>query len=258
MILAVDIGNTHIVVGCLSEQGVAMKARLASDPLKTEDEYALILKNVLQLHRIDEQKLEGGIVSSVVPGLTNALRGAVKTVTGKVPLLVGAGLKTGLNIRMDMPGELGADLVVAAVAALEKYPRPIILFDMGTATTLSLLDESGSYMGGMIIPGVQLSLDALGIRTSQLPHLGLDQPRGLIGTNTQESMKAGIVHGTAAMLDGLIDRMNEMLKKPAAVVATGSIAESILPYCKRNITYDSDLMMRGLWLLYCKNKKERA
>ncbi|MDO5602691.1 MAG: type III pantothenate kinase [Oscillospiraceae bacterium] len=255
MILAVDIGNTHIVVGCLTKEGAALKARIAADRLKTQDEYALILENLLRLHGLQGQTMEGGIVSSVVPGLTAALRGAVTTVTGKMPLTVGAGLKTGLNIRMDTPGELGADLVVSAVAALEKYPRPTLIFDMGTATTMSLLDKSGSYVGGLIVPGVQLSLDALAGRASQLPHVGLEKPKGLIGTNTQDSMKAGAVYAGASMLDGLVDRVNELLETPVTAVATGGIAGMILPYCKREICFDPDLMLRGLWLLYCKNKK---
>lgn len=255
MILAIDVGNTHIVVGCMSKENVAFKARIASDLLKTEDEYALILENLLRVHGVKKENLDGGIVSSVVPGLTLALRGAVKAVTGKAPLTVGAGLKTGLNIRMDAPGDLGADLVVSAVAALEKYPHPTVIFDMGTATTMALLDESGSYVGGLIMPGVQLSLDALSSRTSQLPRVALDKPKGLIGTNTQDSMKAGAVYAAAATLDGLVDRVNETLNVPVTAVATGGIAEMILPYCKRNIVFDPNLMLRGLWLLYHKNKK---
>lgn len=255
MILAVDIGNTNIVVGCIEGEKIGMMARVATDRLKTGDEYALLLNNLLQFHGFDGKELEGGIISSVVPSLSHGMKRAVEKVTGKPPIMVGAGLKTGLNILLDNPAQLGADLVAGAVAACAQYEAPIIIFDMGTATTMSLINENGSYVGGMIIPGAAISLDTLAKQTSQLPTVGVDSPQSLIGTNTIDCMHAGIVYSNAAMIDGIVQRVNETLSKPATVVATGGLARVFLPYCKEKVIYNKNLMLQGLWLLYCKNKK---
>lgn len=257
MILAIDVGNTNIVMGCIEDGEIRMTARIATNRLKTGDEYTLILHELLKMRGIDGSALEGGIVSSVVPGLSQAMKHAVENVTGKSPLMVGAGLKTGLNIVMDHPGQLGGDLVVDAVAACHQYEPPIAIFDMGTATTMSIIDEQKRYIGGMIIPGASLSLEALASRTSQLPHVGVEAPRTLISTNTVDCMRAGIVYSTAAMIDGLIQRVNEELSKPVTAVATGGLAEMFVPYCKEKVIYNRNLLLDGLWILYQKNKKEK-
>lgn len=254
MILAIDIGNTNIVVGCIENGDIKMTARIASNRNKTGDEYALFLQNLLKLHRIDANSFEGGIISSVVPSLSGALQYASETVINKEMLLVSSGLKTGLNIRMNNPRQVGADLIVDAVAALGKYKAPVLIFDMGTATTMSLIDEDGCYAGGMIIPGAVLSLSALSSRTSQLPHVGIEAPKSLIGKNTVDCMRSGIVYSNAAMIDGLIDRVEETLEKPLTVIATGGLSEVITPYCKRRVTLEPNLLLEGLWILYCKNR----
>lgn len=256
MILAIDVGNTNITLGCLDKKEIYFVSRLSTDHSKTADEYTLILKGILDLYRVDLSKIRGGIISSVVPALKRPLSIAVEKLTGKPCMIVGSGLKTGLNILIDNPAQLGSDLVVDAVAALAEYPTPILIFDMGTATTLSVVDGKGNYRGGMIIPGIKVSLDALSNRTSQLQRISLEEPRALIGTNTIDCMKSGIVYGNAAMLDGIIDRVTDELGEKASVVATGGLASVIVPHCRREIFYDDNLMLKGLQLIYEKNQKD--
>lgn len=255
MILAIDIGNTNIVLGCMEEEEILFTARYSTDRAKTEDEYALMLMDMFKFHDIFPDQIEGAIISSVVPELKTVFQLAVKEVTGKHPLIVSASLNTDLKIKIDNNNQLGSDLVVNAVAACAKYPKPIMIFDMGTATTLSVIDVQGAYIGGMIIPGLRLSVDALSAQTSQLPRISLDPPEQLIGTNTINCMKAGAIYGSAAMLDGVIDRVEEALGgQPFSVIATGGLISEVLPYCKRKIIYDSNLMLQGLHILYEKNK----
>ena len=255
MILAIDAGNTHIVLGCLEGDAIRFTARLCTDRAKTRDEYALLFRSLFDLHRMDPAALEGSVLSSVVSELTDALCGAAAAVTGKKPLVVGAGIKTGLNIKIDDPGQLGADLVVDAVAATEKYPKPLVIFDMGTANTMSVIDREGRFLGGAILAGLRLSVDALSSGTSQLPHIQLAVPKKVICSNTVECMQSGALYGHAAMLDGLIDRVEAELGEPlAAVVATGGLAPLVIPLCRRKISVEENLMLRGLRLIYDKNR----
>ncbi|HIS67934.1 MAG TPA: type III pantothenate kinase [Candidatus Gallacutalibacter stercoravium] len=254
MILAIDVGNSNIVLGCIDGEKLYFTARVATNRSKTSDEYAVIIKSMLELNGMQLSNIEGGIISSVVPAVTVALKGALRLLLGKEPMVVGAGIKTGLNILIDNPGQLGSDLVVDAVAALAEYPRPILIFDLGTATTLSVVDDKGSYLGGMIIPGVTVSLEALSSGTSQLPHISLEDPKRVVGTNTVDCMKSGIIYGNAAMLDGIVDRVEQELGQKATTVATGGLARVIVPYCQRNIICDDNLMLKGLRIIYQKNK----
>ena len=256
MILAIDVGNTNIVLGCMdADTGkLHFTARLASDRLKTSDEYAAVMRNMIILNQVERHSIEGGIISSVVPPLTVTMKDAVRQLCGRESLVVGAGLKTGLNIVMDNPAQLGSDLVTDAVAAVAEYPKPILIFDLGTATTLSVVDGKGSYIGGMIMPGISLSLEALSSRTSQLPHINLEGPKRLIGTNTVDCMKSGIVYGSAAMLDGMIARVTRELGEKPTVVATGGLAPHITKYCESEIICDNTLILKGLRILYNKNK----
>ena len=254
MILAIDVGNTHTVIGGLQDDRLQFTLRLRSDRNRTVDEYVLYLHNLLQLRGVRLDEVEGGILASVVPELKTVLLDAMQQLTGKRFLSVGAGLKTGLNIRMDYPAQLGADLVVGSVAALASYQPPIVIFDMGTATTLAVIDKDGSYIGGMIVPGLQLSVDALSAHTAQLPYVHLEAPPRLIGTNTVDCMKAGAIYSNAAMLDGLSDRVEEELGQPVTVVATGGLMNTVLPYCRRKIHYHENLMLEGLAVLYRKNQ----
>jgi type III pantothenate kinase len=256
MVLTLDIGNTNISMGAVDEDGIIFSGRLSAVKSRSTDEYAVLLRLIADQHGFDLRAVEGAIISSVVPQLTPVLRDAVKFAAGKTPLVVGPGVKSGLNIRIDDPAELGADFVAAAVAACASYPLPCITIDMGTATALGVLDGNGTYIGGAISPGVMVSLDALAAGTSQLPHVSLEAPAAAIGRSTVSCMKSGLVFGTAAMLDGLIDRFEEQLGQTASVVATGDWAEVIIPHCRRNdILIDPELNMRGLWLIWNKNKR---
>ena len=255
MLLTSDVGNTHIVLGCMEGETLTFTARIRTDRGKTRDEYALTFHSLFALHHIDGKLLEGAVLSCVVPELTDALRGAVEAVTGHTPLVVGAGVKTGLNIKIDNPAQLGADLVVDAVAALAKYPTPLIIFDMGTADTMSVIDGQGRFLGGAIMPGVRLAVDSLSSGTSQLPHIDLEVPPRVVGSNTVHCMQSGALYGHAAMVDGLIDRVEAELGQPAAaVVATGGHAGLILPLCRRKVILEENLMLRGLQIIWEKNK----
>ncbi len=254
MILVIDVGNSNTVIGCFYRETLRFTARISSEQTQTEDEYALKLQGLFTMHGIQPGEVEGSIIASVVPVITPVLKLAVERLTGQRVLTVGSGLKTGLNIRIDNPGQLGSDLVVDAVAACACYDRPILIFDMGTATTLSVVDSKGGYIGGMIIPGIRLAMDALSASTSQLPRVDLTPPERLIGTNTVECMQSGAVYGNAAMIDGIIDRMEEQLGTRATVVATGGMLGTVIPYCRHNIISDETLMLRGLKILYEKNR----
>ncbi|MBR6328332.1 MAG: type III pantothenate kinase [Lachnospiraceae bacterium] len=253
MILAIDIGNTNIVIGCMEGEKVAFAERVSTDVAKTELEYVVQLRALLDLHKIDYSRISGSIVSSVVPPLNGIIRSSLKKFLGNEPMIVGPGIKTGLNILMDNPASVGADLIVNAVAGYKYYGAPLIMIDMGTATTVSALDKDANYIGGMILPGVRVSLDSLTNRTSQLPRIALEMPKKLIGKNTVDCMKGGIIIGQASAMDGIIDRMWEELGYKTAVVATGGLAQAIIPACKHDIVVDNELTLKGLGLIYERN-----
>ena len=255
MLLAIDIGNTNIVIGCLEGEKICHELRLATDLVRTSDQYWMDLKGVLALYDLRAEEIEGVIISSVVPPVLNSLRTAVMKLTGKKPMVVGPGLKTGLNIAGGNPNQVGSDLVVEAVAALREYPAPLIIIDMGTATTIMAIDENRTFVGGSICPGVKLSSEVLTTRTSQLPGISLEAPKRAIGRNTIECMQSGIMLGSACMIDGMIARMEEELGTKATVLATGGIARFVLPMCRSNIVYDRDLILKGLRILYENNKR---
>lgn len=253
MILAVDIGNTNIVLGCIEDDKILFEARMATDLIKTSDQYCAELKTMLSLFEVSPEDIDGSIISSVVPPVLNSFKTAIRKLTGCSALVVGPGIKTGLNIRMDNPSEVGSDLIVAAVAAIAEYGAPLLLVDMGTATTITAIDESSAFVGGCICPGVKISMEALTGRTAQLPGISLDEPRCAIGKNTRDSMRSGIMLGAASMLDGLLDRMEAELGTKVTVVATGGISKFVLPLCRRKMIYDRSLMLKGLKLLYARN-----
>lgn len=254
MILAIDIGNTNIVVGCIDKEKIYFIERLSTVRTKTELEYAIDLKTVLDIYHIKRTDIEGCIISSVVPQITNVAKLAAEKILKKEVLVLGPGVKTGLNIMLDNPGEMGADRVADAVAALTYYPVPLVIVDMGTATTVSVVDEKKRYLGGMILPGVRVSLDALISRASQLSGISIEEPKKLIGKNTVDCMKSGILYGNAAAVDGIIDRIEEELGKKVTAIATGGMSGKIIPHCKRKIIQDEDLLLKGLLIIYEKNK----
>lgn len=254
MLLAIDIGNTNIVLGGLREDRIVFEARMATDNLKTSDQYGVEIKNILALFGVEPGEITDCIISSVVPPVFNQVRSGVVKVTGKEPMAVQPGIKTGLNIQMDIPSQVGADRIVVAVAALQEYKPPLILIDMGTATTIEVVGEGNTYLGGCIMPGVGISLQALTSRTAQLPGIQLDRPKKVIGKNTVDCMRSGVMYGAAAMLDGMLDRVEEELGQKAAVIATGGMAELIVPLCRREIRLDQDLLLKGLNIIYKKNR----
>lgn len=253
MILSIDIGNSNINIGAYCDGGLLFLTHIVSEAGKTEVEYAVLLHHILHLHRLSEQNLKGAAISSVVPQLSPVLKAAVQ-LTSPVPVMqIGPGVKTGLNIRIDNPAQLGADFVAAAVGAFEKYPLPVIIVDFGTATKISIVDRSRSFIGGSIMPGVRVSLDALSNRAAQLPHISLEPPAPVIGTNTIDCMKSGVLLGNASMIDGMIERYEEKAGPAASIVATGESVDAVAPFCRHKLLVDKTLRLDGLYAVWKKN-----
>lgn len=257
MILTIDVGNTNVVLGCVEDGVVVSRSRLATNTSDLPNDYAMKMRQSFAFDSIDYHEFEGAILSSVVPQVNRAIRSAVRKLTGLECIIVGAGIKTGVNVKIDDPGTLAGDLITGTVGALSMYKPPIIIVDMGTATTIVAVDKDGAYIGGAIVPGVNLSFEALSQGTSLLPNISIEAPRKCIATNTVDSMKSGAVFGTAAMVDGMIDRMEEELGQSATVVATGGLSGGIIPYCKHEIKHEPDLLLKGLAILYQKNAKPK-
>ena len=255
MILAIDVGNTNIVLGCIEKGEILNVVRIQTSVHETEVEYAIKLKQVLGYYGIDPKGFEGVILSSVVPPVNRPLTQAIRSLTGQECMVVGPGMKTGMNVRIDDPSTLAGDLVVGSVAAMVSYGVPAIVMDMGTATTVVVIDKDRCYRGGAIMPGVKLSYEALAAGTSLLPDISITAPRKAIGTNTVDAMRSGAVYGCAGAVDGMIDQMEQELGSPCKLVATGGLAQAITPYCRHEIVCDNDLLLKGLWALYEKNKK---
>ena len=256
MLLAIDIGNSNISIGLFDEnRELKFLSSIDTDSRKTADQISIDLMNIFSLYHYELSDVTGAIFSSVVPPMNFMMEKALTRLLGKTPMMVGPGVKTGLNIRMEVHNQLGADLVANAVAALDKYPLPIVMIDMGTATTVSYISSKRSYEGGLMFPGVYLSLNALSDHTAQLPDISLQQPKNLIGKNTEDCMRNGIVYGTAGMLDGIIDRIRGMTPdETPTIIATGTPAPVIVRHCRNKVVYDKYLLMEGLWAIYQKNK----
>ena len=259
MILAIDTGNTHIVLGCIDNKGgIRHILRLETNLGKTEYEYASDIKQILELEGVDRYGFDGAIISSSVPPIIETLKRAVKIITGIDAMVVGIGVKTGLDIVLDDPSTIAADLVATAVAAKNEYPLPCIIIDMGTATTVTVVDVKGRYIGGAILPGVRLSMRALAAGTSLLPNIEIVPPSKTIASNTIDCMKSGIIYGSAGAIDGILDHYIEELGGTAgSIVATGGLASTICPMCRHDITLDSNLLLKGLYVIYNKNKPRR-
>ena len=254
MVFAIDIGNTNIVIGCFEDKRVIFTERLSTQKTATVLEYAISFKNVLELYNIDPKTIKGSIISSVVPEITNIVNISIEKITGRKSLIIGPGIKTGLSIKVDNPATLGSDLVVGAVAALAEYPAPLVVIDFGTATTVTVINSNRDLLGGMILPGVILSLKSLSSGTSQLPEIGLEPPKKFIGTNTVDCMKSGILYSTAYGIDGFVENIEKELGEKVTVIATGGLAKAIVPLCKSKITVDDELLLKGLMDIYNKNK----
>ena len=255
MILAVDVGNTNIVLGCVDQEKIHWSERVSTIITKTEAEYAIDIKMMLDINHIDIHQLDGAIVSCVVPQIQNVIRKAIEMILNKKVLVIGPGVKTGLNIKIDDPGSLGADIVADSVAAMTYNKFPIAVVDMGTATTITVINKKKEYIGGLILPGVMVSLDALASNAAQLYAISIDRPKKLIATTASESMLSGILYSNASAIDGILDRIEEELGEKPAVVATGGLTKRIIPLCRHEIVIDDNLLLKGLWIIYNKNRK---
>lgn len=256
MILAIDMGNTNIEIGCIDDKGVLFEERLSTDLLKTDLEYAIGFKTVFEIYGINSNDIKGAIISSVVPQLLNVIKSAVEKTTGIVPLVVGPGVKNGINLLMDEPRQIGGDLIVAAVAVINNYGAPAIIIDMGTATTITAINEKSNYIGGVILPGLNTSMNSLVSKTAQLPRVSMEAPKSVIGKNTIDCMNSGLVYGTASCIDGLIERFAAEMKKDVSeynIVATGGMAGTVIPHCSHKIILDNGLLLKGLKIIYDKN-----
>lgn len=256
MLLAVDIGNTNIVFGCADdEDNIVLFERISTNHNATSAEYAVLIKTLLEMNGYSADEISDAVMSSVVPSVTNTVKEAIKKLFHTDVMVAGPGVKTGLNILIDNPAQLGSDQAVDAVAAIRDYPVPLIVIDMGTATTVSVIDKNKCYLGGLIMTGMGVAADALIARTAQLPKINFEAPARIIGTNTIDCLKSGMLYSNACALDGIVGRIEEELGESCTVVATGGLSELVIPLCKRDIILDSSLLIKGLTIIYRKNKK---
>lgn len=253
MVLAIDIGNTHIVFGGFENDDLVFTARLSTDTTCTEDEYASKLINIMMVHGINREHIEGAVISSVVPPITSIMKKAISFVFDAKVVVVGPGVKTGINLHCDVPSSVGADIICSCVATSKIYGSPALIIDMGTATKMILLGENGAFEGVSIIPGVMIGLNALSSGTAQLPQVNLENPGRVIAKNTVDCMKSGVIYGNASMLDGMIDKVYEEYGKEIPVYATGGLASTIVKYCRKKITLNDQLVLLGLNYIFKKN-----
>ncbi|MEE0186938.1 MAG: type III pantothenate kinase [Oscillospiraceae bacterium] len=258
MILAVDIGNSTVVMGLINNSELIASRKTVTDISELEVNYKEEIKTLLKSHSISESKIEGAIISSVVPLLTDILREAVCDIFKLEPITVNSESITGIDIITDNPSQLGSDRIADATAGINEYGAPLVIIDMGTATTISIINQDKQFLGGLILPGVRTSLNSLINNTSQLPRIKLGTPsERIIGTNTVSSIENGIVYGTAAQIDGLIQRISDELDFDPKIIATGGNAGAVIPYCKSKIIYDKNLLLKGLYVIY-KNETEEV
>ena len=253
MLICIDIGNSNITIGTFRGEDLQFTARLATDTRRTSDQYAIEISDIISLYNVDLNSITAAAISSVVPTVGSAIEKAIKRLFNITPIVLGPGIKTGLNIKIDNPAQLGADLAAGAVGSLAKYPTPTIIIDMGTASTISVLGKNGEFLGGVIAAGVKLTLDALTSRTAQLPSVSIEAPKKVIGTNTADSMRSGLIIGQSAMIDGLITRIERELGETATVVATGGLAPDVVSECDHEILIDDNLLLDGLRIIHNKN-----
>ena len=254
MLLAIDVGNSNTSVGLFDrDKQLRFLASLDTDSRKTADQISIDLMNLFALYHFRFEDVTGAILCSVVPPLNFMMEKALARLLGKPPMVVGPGVRTGLNIRLAVQSQVGADIVADAVAALEKFEPPIVTIDMGTATTIGVISEGRNYEGGMLLPGVNVSLEALSRRAAQLPAISLQHPKVLIGKTTEDCMRSGIIYGNVDMIDGILDRMEKELGEPPTIIATGGLAKFITPLCRHKIVVDDALLLKGLLILYRKN-----
>ncbi len=258
LVLTIDVGNSNTTIGLFRQDGtLVFRSVLPTYKSATQDQWAIQLLDVFRLHGASVADTSGIMISSVVPPVTAAICGAAEFVAGKKPMVMGPGVKTGLNIKSDLHAQLGSDIVAFSVAAIARYPSPLIVIDMGTAITMSLL-QGNSYDGCIIMPGVRVAVEALSQAAAELPHISIEAPESLLGHNTVNAMRSGVVYGNASMIDGMIDRIEaDSGMSIASIIATGTAVPDILKHCRHSIVYNADLLLDGLFLIYQKNQALR-
>jgi len=257
MILAIDIGNTGTAFGFYKNESLCHHIKISSAPQRSADEYTIFLNTICLQKDINKADVEGCVISSVVPPLTDKIRQAVDDVFSCKPLIITHGVKTGLNIRVDNQTLLGSDIVANTVAAAAILKKPFSVIDLGTATTVSAVNSSGELIGVIIIPGVRLAVDALSSSAAELPYISLVKPKSLLGKNTEDSMLSGCIYGTAAMIDGIIERLKEELgTNDLNIIACGGLANDIIPFCQTDIPINPYLTLDGLIQLYRLNQRK--
>jgi len=255
MLLAVDIGNTNITLGVWDKTRLVHTFRLASVSARTADEYAILLTQMQTRLGVPDGGIDGAIIASVVPSLSDTIVNAIRLAYAREPLLVGPGLKTGMPVLCENPREIGADRIVNAVAAYDRVRQAVIVVDFGTATTFDCVSNAGEYLGGVIIPGVVVSLDGLFARAARLSHVDLVEPARALGRNTAQALQSGVVFGNAALTDGLIRRLRSEMGCECRAIATGGLAPLVTKHAETIESYEPDLTLRGLQLLYERNRQ---
>ena len=262
MLLAVNVGNSRISVGCFASSApeLLFQFQVATDLNKTSDEYFVLFCSLIQEQVAEGTTIDGAIMASVVPQVTETVRATVTRLSGKEPLLIGPGIKTGFPIKIDSPSELGADMVANAAAVIDdmkgKDRSPSVVVDMGTVTTISAINKNGEYVGCAIAPGIRMSFDSMHGQTAQLPNVILSAPEKVIGKNSQDAIRSGVIHGTAMMLDGFVGRFAREMKCQAEemhLVMTGEYASAVASVCRYSFSVEKELTLRGLWCMYQKN-----
>ena len=256
MLITIDIGNSYVSFGGYEEEELLFVSDIVTDSKKSEDQYAVEIENIMRLYKINTEKIDGGIISSVVPELTEVIKNAIKKLCGVDCLVVGPGVKSGINLNIENPAQLGADMVAEAVAVINKYPCPAIICDLGTVTVLAVIDKNKNFNGVIIAAGVGTTSEGFSKNTALLPHVSIEQPKKIIGKNTVSSVQSGLIHGTAAMIDGLILRIERELGEKTTIIATGKMTERIIPHCDRDILISDYLVFEGLRLIYLKNTEK--
>jgi type III pantothenate kinase len=258
MLLAIDVGNTNIVYGLFEGKTLKHQFRVESSRGRTADEYAVVLRQLLEMHGVDPAKVDAAIIASVVPSLSEPMIDLVRKAFKKEPAVVGPGIRTGMAILYEHPREVGADRIVNAVAAYDRVNGASIVVDFGTATTFDCVSAKGEYMGGVIAPGVQISADALFSRAAKLPRVEIVKPPKVVGKNTVNSMQSGIVYGYVGLVDGIVDRLFDELAYECPVIATGGLARLIAPLSRRIGDVEDDLTLVGLRILYERNLAQES
>jgi type III pantothenate kinase len=253
MLLVIDVGNTNIVYGLFEGTELKFQFRVESGRGRTADEYAVVLKQLCEMHGVAPTDVDAAIIASVVPALTEPMVGLVKRAFAREPKIVGPGIRSGMAILYENPREVGADRIVNSVAAFEKVKGGVIVVDFGTATTFDCVTPKGEYLGGVIAPGIQISADALFSRAAKLPRVEIVQPPKVVGKNTVHSMQSGIVYGYVGLVDGVVERLKDELGYPCEVMATGGLASLIAPLTRNIKDVDPNLTLTGLRLLHERN-----